>query len=399
MKKHIYILLIILACSCKVPYQPPVTTTAFNYLVVDGVINSSTNAGDSTLIVLSRTFKISTSPVTNPELHAQVSVEDAANNSFALQDAGKGNYVAGPLGLDGTKQYRLRIKTSDNRVYLSDYVVIKPTPPIDSLGWIAGADKLTIYANAHDATNSTRYYRWEYGETWEFRAKFTSDFVSNGTQIVPRTTAQQYPAQCWQSDQSADIVLASTKQLTQDVLYQLPLAVIPSTSEKISVDYSMLLRQYAVTEEAYTFWQQTKKNTEQLGSIFDALPSQINGNIHCITNPTEPVFGYLSITNIRVKRIFIHAIDLPRWSEIYPYSCSLDEYDFTIQPCCGTADGCPPPPGYASVECNATVQSGLLPFNSEAIPVEKTVNGYGATHRECLDCSIRGTSIKPSFWQ
>lgn len=390
MKRQLYIWLFILACSCKVPFQPTVTTTAYSYLVVDGVINSS--ATDSTLIKLSRTFKISTSPVTNPELQAQVSVEDAANNSYQLTDAGKGNYVAGPLGLNSAKQYRLRIKTSDNRVYLSDLVVIKPTPPIDSIGWTAGSDKLTIYANAHDATNNTRYYRWQYGETWEFRARFGSLYVTNGTQIVPRTTAQLYPAQCWQSDASADIVLATTKQLTQDVVYRAPIVVIASTSEKISIDYSILLKQYALTEDAYTFWQQTKKNTEQLGSIFDALPSQINGNIHCITNPSEPVFGYLSITNIQVKRIFIHYIDLPRWSEIYPYDCLADYFRAVIP----AQPPCIPMPGLPCV----TTHNGLVPLGSVEIPIDSLAPGsYTASYKECIDCSIRGTKIQPSFWQ
>jgi hypothetical protein len=396
MKRYVYTLLVILACSCKVPYQPPVITMAYNYLVVDGVINSGTGATDSTLIKVSRTFKISTSPATNPELHAQVSVEDAANNSFLLQDAGKGNYVAGPLGLNGTKQYRLRIKTSDNRMYLSDFVVIKPTPPIDSIGFIA-TDKLTIYANAHDATNSTRYYRWEYGETWEFRAQLTSDYISDGTQIVPRTAAQQYPAQCWQSDASADIVLSSTKQLTQDLVYQAPIVVIPSTSEKISVEYSVLVKQYALTEDAYTFWQQTKKNTEQLGSIFDALPSQINGNIHCVTNPSEPVFGYLSITNIQSKRIFIHYSELPRWQETYPFACGLDFFPTNPPACCGHYF-CPIPDGFISFQCTL-VQNGLVPPGSTEIPSSAASGGYGATYKECLDCSLRGTKVKPSFWK
>jgi len=389
MKKYLYTLLVILTCSCKVPFQPAVTTTAYSYLVVDGVINSGSNSTDSTFLKLSRTFKISTSPLTNPELHAQVSVEDAANNSYPLTETGKGNYIAAALGLNNTKQYRLRIKTSDNRIYLSDFVAIKPTPPIDSIGFTA-TDKLTIYANAHDATNSTRYYRWDYGETWEFRALYGTSYITDGTQIVLRTPAQQYPGSCWQSDQSADIVLASTKPLTQDLVYQAPIAVIPSTSEKISVDYSILLKQYALTEDAYIFWQQTKKNTEELGSIFDALPSQINGNIHCVTNPTEPVFGYMNITNVQVKRIFIHAIDLPRsWTSKYPYPCGLDTAFFQSY----IKANAPKLNNYPSVEAL------LIPFGSSHIPVDPLGVGYTYSTKECLDCSIRGTKIKPPFWQ
>lgn len=387
MKRHIYILLLLLTCSCKVPFQPPVTTATYNYLVVDGIINSS--ATDSTLIKLSRTFKISTSPVTNPELHAQVSVEDAASITYPFLETGKGNYIAVGLGLNNTKQYRLRIKTSDNKIYLSDFVAVKPTPPIDSIGFTPVNDHLIIYANAHDITNDTRYYRWEYSETYEFNALYDSKYITNGGQILPRTPAQ-FLKPCFQSDVSADIVLASTKQLVQDVLYQAPIVTIPSTSEKISVEYSILLKQYALTADAYTFWQQTKKNTEQLGSIFDALPSQINGNIHCITDPTLPVFGYVSITNPQTKRVFIYAIDLPRyWVRKYPYQCAIDSFFFN------KLNG-----------NNLNVQTGLIPISSPEIPIDTIssgpgtpVLGYKASSPPCIDCSIRGTTIKPPFWQ
>jgi len=416
MKRHIYIWLVILACSCKVPYQPPVTTTAFNYLVVDGVINSSTAAGDSTLIKLSRTFKISTSPVTNPELHAQVSVEDAANNSYALQDAGKGNYVAGPLGLDGSKQYRLRIKTSDNRMYLSDLVAVKPTPPIDSIGFTASPNQLIIYANTHDATNNTRYYRWDYTETWEFHPPYSPYWISNGTKIVPITPAQALQMHtCWRGAISTDIILASSKQLTQDVIYQTPIAYIPSTSQKLSVEYSIQLKQYAVTEDDYTFVQQTKKNTEQLGSIFDALPSQINGNIHCVTNPAEPVFGYVSITNIQVKRVFIFRNQLPASYTYIDNACTTPDtaiYQAFKSFYVAT---------YRALNDYPVVENDLIPLSSSAGPVDSITlpppfklrtgppffipgpypgaAGYFTEPKTCIDCRLFGTSVKPPYWK
>ena len=69
-----------------------------------------------------------------------------------------------------------------------------------------------------------------------------------------------------------------------------------------------------------------KKNTEQLGSIFDALPSQINGNIHSATNPSEPVIGYISVGNVSSQRIFITKQQLPSsWipTPTYLY-CQID---------------------------------------------------------------------------
>jgi hypothetical protein len=120
-------------------------------------------------------------------------------------------------------------------------------------------------------------------------------------------------------------VIASSAKLSSDVIFQAPVTTILSTNEKISVRYSILLRQYALTKEAYEFWENIRKNTEQLGSIFDAQPSQLQGNIHCISNPTEPVIGFVTITNIQRKRIFIDNSQLPlEWYPTYPYYCEAD---------------------------------------------------------------------------
>jgi hypothetical protein len=396
MKRQLHIWLLIFACSCRVPYQPAVTTAAYSYLVVDGAINSSNIATDSTTITLSRTFKISTSPVISPELHALVSVEDAANNSYPLQEAGKGKYVAGPFGLDNTKQYRLRIKTSDNKTYLSDFVGIKTTTPIDSVGYTADRVGVKIYTNTHDATNNTRYYRWDFIETYQYTAAFKSNYVTNGTQIVGRTPAQGIYT-CWRSEPSPNILITTTKQLTQDVVYQFPIQQIDNSSEKIGIDYSIQLRQYALTPDAYIFWQQTKKNTEELGSIFDALPSQINGNIHSVSNPAEPVFGYLTITNIQIKRIFINARQLPFANYLANNSgCISDTALYNIQNITG----------YPTVELTLLpLTSGNIPldalafFNKIHIPQTGGIVGYSIAAKACADCTLRGTNIKPSYWK
>jgi hypothetical protein len=38
--------------------------------------------------------------------------------------------------------------------------------------------------------------------------------------------------------------------------------------------------QYALTKDQYDYWTELKKNSEQLGTLFDAQPSQLNSNIH-----------------------------------------------------------------------------------------------------------------------
>jgi hypothetical protein len=372
--------------GCRKPYNPPAIAGNGNYLVVEGVINSGP---DSTNIKLSRTVNVSSNVTATPVLNASVSVVSDQGVTVSLTETTNGNYVSAGLNLDNTHTYRLSITTADNKQYQSDMVPVVVTPPIDSIGYNVVNDPLPgieIYANTHDPSNEVKYYRWDYDEAWAFHSKYPSNYVSNGTAIVQRTQAQNVTI-CYTNDVSSDIVLGSSAKLKQNVIYQSPIVFIASTSEKIESDYSILLRQYALTADAYNFWVSLKKNTEQLGSIFDAQPSQLQGNIHCITNPSEPVIGYVSICTVSSKRAFVSNAKLPNWVADYPYVCSVD-----------TELYCAPP------YCINYVARYLIPPPFILIPTTvignaRTPAGFMASTRECVDCTIRGTTTPPPFWK
>jgi hypothetical protein len=118
--------------SCRKPYNPPAIASPNSYLVVEGIINIGT---DSTIIKLSKTLKLSSGTTTNPVLQAMVYVQSDQNVIFPLTETTNGNYVSAGLNLDNTHKYRLSIKTADNLQYLSDYVTVLNSPPIDSISY------------------------------------------------------------------------------------------------------------------------------------------------------------------------------------------------------------------------------------------------------------------------
>jgi hypothetical protein len=369
--------------SCKQLYTPPEILKTSNYLVIDGIINSGNT--DSTVIKLSRTTPLNSATLIKVEPKARVTVESNGNSTtYILKEAAAGTYIStGHLNLDKTAKYRLRIITADNKTYLSDFVPVKEAPPIDSLNYTIPANGVQVYLNTHDPTNNTRYYRYDYVETYIIHAANSSAFIVKNRMIVPRTPAEEIFS-CWTTAYSTDIALASSSKLSQDVIYQTPVAFIPGPSEKLRIRYSISVNQYALTEDAFNFWQLVKTNTESLGSIFDAQPSQIKGNIHNINDSTEPVFGYISAGTVTNKRIFIDRSQLP--------------YTFgTNDPYIGCANSTilVTPDKYADLFYNFS----LIPVVDVYSQSTGLLLGYtGGTH-ECTDCTLRGTNIKPAFWQ
>jgi hypothetical protein len=341
------------------------------------------------MIRLTRTRKVDTLKTIHPEPGATVSIESDANMNYQLTEIKKGTYGAPPLNLDGSHKYRLRIKTSDNKEYLSDFVPVKNAPPIDSVGFVAKAEGMHVYVNAHDNTNATLYYRWEYTEDWQFHSKYVSTYYNNAT---PRAVAAQI-YDCFTNDSSTNIVLASTTKLSSDVIYQAPVTIIPANSEKIEKKYSILVKQYALTPDAFAFWQNLQKNTEKLGSIFDVQPSENQSNFHCVTDPNELVIGYLSAGNMSYKRIFITADQLlPTYSPTYPCECELD-----------TAFQNPKTP-YEVTQTNIFYQSNSLYLTVSGLflPPANPFGGPTALSYStilCVDCTVRGKKAAPPFWR
>jgi len=380
--------------NCKTPYSPGVISSPGQYLVVEGIINSGS---DSTIIKLSYTAKLSSNVTLNPVAHAVVAVQSDQNATFPLTETTNGNYVSPGLNLNSANKYRLSIKTANNEQYYSDYVPVLNSPPLDSVYYEVGNNGIVINTASHDPTNTVQYYRWDYQETWIIHSNYDSHYISTGDTVIARDFNTQQIYMCWASDTSSNIILNSTARLRSAVLTNNPITSVGSTSEKLGDKYSIIVRQYALTGDAYSFWTNLKKNTEQLGSIFDAQPSQISGNIHSTSNPAEPVIGYISAGSTSEQRIFILNTQLPAWlpTPTYP-NCQLDTELYAYVP--PGSKG--PPTNQVKEEFYYTSgnQGILIPVDPITTP-QGAVLGFSGAIQECVDCTLRGTNKQPAFWK
>ncbi|MEO8766303.1 MAG: DUF4249 domain-containing protein [Ginsengibacter sp.] len=375
----LFLSVLAVACtSCKKPYAPPAIKVDNKFLVIDGVLVNSIDS--PTVFTLSRTVRLTDSTTSSsPEPGALVSIEGNTGEIFNLSEYPNGIYKADHLVLNSTNQYRLKIITSPGGEYASDFVEVKQTQPIDSVRWEQHND-VFIYLYSHDPTNNSRYYRWDFTETWQYRARLESELgVSNGLMyyVVRQPDDQKY--NCWGTDNATDLLLGSTAVLSQDVVNKAPIAVVPQNSVKINVRYSILVKQYAITDKAYQYLQILKKNTENLGSLFDAQPTQLLGNIHSLTNPSEIVIGYLTASSVQQKRIFINKDEVTQWNYIYP-GRTCDEQKVIDQN----------PTNYLLYNYPDT---GYAPYFFAG------TTGLVINRVSCLDCTLQGgVNKKPSYW-
>ncbi len=369
---------------CRKPYLPAEIKSSNHFLAVDGVIN--TGANNATTIVLNHSLNLQDTIANIPELGATVLIQSENGAAFPLMDtAGNGIYVSAPLNLDPTMKYQLAITTSDGNKYLSALVTPKISPAIDSLTFqvvndpLTAAQALNIFVNTHDATNNTRYYRWDYIETYQHQSFFNSSWFIQDGLIYPITDPSQSVYNCWSTGNSQSILLGTSITLSSDVISQAPIASFAQNDPRMDVEYSMLVRQYPLDLTAYNYWLTVQKNSQSLGGLFDLQPAQIRGNIQAITHPNDPVLGYISAGSIQESRLFISNNALG-WKSNPAVNCPIRII--------------PTDPVNTLKWDYTDTAYGIYYFNSGNPP---TIN---ISYKNCLDCRYQGgTSTKPAFWQ
>jgi len=362
--------------SCKKPYTPDISEAVNSILVVEGTI--AVGADVENRFLLSRLRILLDTSLNYPEPGAAVRIESESGQNWTLQENADGNYSAN-LSLTPNGKYKLKITTDGGKQYETGFLEVKSTPAIDSVTW-EDNDDLNIYVHSHDPSNNTKYYRWEFRETWEYHASFETNLRFENGQIIFLSPADQTYA-CWSNSASSSIIIGNTTALSEDkVSYQL-IQKLPRPDVRASFKYSILVRQYGLPEQAYEFWSILRKNTELTGSLFDPQPSQLPGNISCINDPAEPVIGFISAGIVAEKRMYVLNKDLMNWSS---------NMDSTCKP--------------------------ILPeLVSESIAIMVADNSYGPVYywpsiippehlavakKNCMDCRSKGgTTTKPPYWQ
>jgi hypothetical protein len=180
---------------------------------------------------------------------------------------------------------------------------------------------------------------------------------------------------CWKTQQSTNIILGSTEKLAENRIF-LPVRFVEALGEELSVRYYIEVSQYALSHEAFLFYQRLKRNTEQIGTLFDPQPSKLPTNIHCLSDSTEAVVGFVEITDLQQAHKFITNDEVKPWTP--PVSCSK----------------------IVAVNSPSELQvaaSNNLPLSPLTYMGPKIAT-YSAAAKECVDCTLRGTNIKPAFW-
>jgi hypothetical protein len=359
------ILFLALTSGCTGQFFPDIDENQ-ERLVVDGMITDQNRVNR---IKLSRSMPIGKPLVRKTVKGAVVTITDDKGIVTKLTEFPAGTYSTDSLKFRGCvgSRYSLNIKLN-NLNYETDFIEMKPVPPIDSLYYekvVIKASKeikdidegCKIFADSWDPSGKCLFFRWNYTETWEYHIPYP---------VVNRV--------CWVSDRSDEILIKNTSSYSQARVSKYPILFINSNTDKLKVKYSILVNQYSLNESEFDFWEKVRNISENVGNLYDITPVAIPGNVRCTTNPDETVHGYFSVSAVSQKRLFIRDKFLGQ-PNFYTY-CATD-----------TLYGRLPEEGL-----NTTYW--VIEDYANEVPAWWVITEY----RECADCTTEGTKIKPPFW-
>jgi hypothetical protein len=379
---QLYLIVIVaLLAGCREPFEPEIVSSDLNVLVVEGYLDSE---GLSSILDLSYTRSIQNDTGSKPVvLGASIYLESSGGERYALTELGSGSYEF-KHDVPENDTYVLRIFVPDGTSYSTISLTPLVTPEIIDVGFEKNEAGVEIFLTTKGNTDADDFL-WTYDETWAFRPPITSQVKYDpAVKDVVLRTPDERTDYCYKTVRNSDLVLETSSRFEDQFVFRQTLNQINKGDERLTVRYSILISQKALTKDASEFWEILKKNTDDLGSIFSPLPSIIRGNITQDQNPEVPVIGQVGLGKVQQRRLFIDI------NQISPWRAEVPEYDGCIL----SADT------VLIRDYDSRFRSGVNIPAQPMVP-EGAFNpiGYRYSSLRCVDCTQRGTNVRPDFWE
>jgi len=344
-------------------------------------------------IFISRTYKFEDNGPT-AESGAQVSISMNDNSLINFYEDSPGNYLSSTaFKAEPGIEYQLQIQTSKGRSYISKKVPISKAIQIEKLYATReinsiGTEILSINVDSYDPDNESNYYRYEYEETYEIVAPkwVDKDFIllpGPAPGFGPRPIEQKV---CYNAMASNTIIQTSTTNFFEDRVSKFPVRAIASNDPIIGHTYSILVKQYIQSLEAYTYFNVLDQLSGS-GSLFSQIqPGYFNSNIISTEDKNEKVLGFFEVTSVSEKRIFVNYEDLFPGEEKPPYFNECDTYAPQIL-------------AELATPLRNAIESGQVKYYKGNGDQGEFEGPYDVVDTPCGDCTVYGTSEKPDFWE
>lgn len=387
-KLVVLLFLAALVTGCAETY-PLSTNTYEEAIVIEATL---TNELKKQEIKISKTARFEDESVTT-ETGATVVVKDNMGNEFPFEENSELYISQSEFKALPNRIYTLEIKTVDGNIYQSSNESLTTETEIESIIPSVVVDNnegrgVQISVNSYDPSNTSKYYRYEYEETYKIIApKWKAlKLIVTGPESVALEPNPNNTRTCYTTKKSTDIILTSTTDLLEDrINYQI--RFISDQNYIIANRYSILVKQYVQNIQSYTFRKTLKELSSSSSILSPKQPGLINGNINCITDSNQKAIGFFEVSSVSSKRVFFNYSDLFPNEPNPPYisDCEEENYKFCF---------------YTSIPDPCQGKNLINKINANTVSYLSNIDNsfYSIVPIECGDCTSFSSNKIPSFW-
>lgn len=351
------------------------------------VVTGQVNRGDQVQVIDVSTSSPVGAPKYIPVTGCTVAIIDSNGVSYAATDKKNGKYevIIPPAALVPGVSFKVDILVPGGTHIVSDYDRIHECPDLGDVYYELEvvptenpripAQGIQFFADLDAENVSTRNFMWEVTETWEEHAALPIEWYYDGKlhHILPPSDSLTY---CWHTNTKKNVFTLSTNSLSQNKYRRFKLNLVDNySSQRLVYGYSLLVRQFALSDAAFDYWNKIQNNSNDQGGLYEKQPMVVKGNLHNLSNPDQQILGFFGAGDVKSKSIFVK---------------DVEDMEIMFDPGC-TADGLIPRRG------------GLKGIPTSFYPAYlwATLTGYSLILLEnsCYDCRLGGgDTIKPAYW-
>lgn len=413
----------LVAISCVEPFEAE--TRGFeNVLVVDARLTNEEKQHD---IILARSYPFEEETFV-PESNASIQIIDQMGNVYVFEEEAPGLYRSIlKFAAQPNMGYELSITSDEGISYISETVVTPTSILIDEVKAEihfndSNEEGLQISLTNESGIIEPKYFRYEYEETYKIIAPhynpaefdvvdslFFAPDDNDGYEIniVARTEEART---CYNKNASTDIALSDSERNIGGQTGKTQIRFINSNDFMISHRYSILVKQFALTQEAHSYYRNLDDFSRSESVFSDTQPGFLEGNIAAMDSD-ELVLGYFEIASLNVERYFFNYTDFFPDRPLPPYVINCEPISnpqlISFAPHVGSdfvADE-----GIAVSPLLNGILSGQIAYfatNEEydeltGIQLNNDQLGgfpFFVKLTECIDCRTLGSNVKPDFW-
>ncbi|WP_224483167.1 DUF4249 domain-containing protein [Robertkochia aurantiaca] len=375
--------------------------------------DSSVNSQNQPLFSANSPIRINNGLGPVAEENARVEILDSNGNNFLFEETTPGRYESEDqfAAMPGTG-YTLNIITSEGSEYASNQVQTPVASTIDSVYAERtfndrGVEGIAIYTDSSLPSSASSLIRYAYEETYKIIAPnwtpLEFQIISEGDPgagIPPQVTTvprQREERVCFRTEPSTGIQLTDVGSLENNRLRRYEIRFLSMSNPAISHRYSILVKQYTLTDESYAFYESLDNFSSSENVFSQVQPGFLEGNVFSVSGG-ERVIGLLDVTSEVSQRLFFNYTDFFPDAPLPPYFGNTN-CDRLLSPPIGdpaldgpTEQNCPQP-------LTERIKLGLVEYVDQN-PDPSTCEGpYFVTPTICGDCNILGSNVVPDFWE